>query len=132
MRIGERTRKDGSVRDAESGIVAWMRSPSRMTSGRRFVVTAFPAEVNRCSSRGRQRSAPTLARAQRAADIADVEDLGGRSTAAFEGANPRLTSQLDRIDQLAGTQVDVPAITPGAVSAGAITAGRNWLSWRIM
>jgi hypothetical protein len=44
---------------------------------------------------------------QRAADIADVERLGGRASAAFLQANPQLASALDRAEQLQAGGMDV-------------------------
>jgi hypothetical protein len=39
---------------------------------------------------------------QREADIADVERLGGRASAAFRAANPELTQSLSRAEELRG------------------------------
>jgi hypothetical protein len=40
---------------------------------------------------------------QRAADIADVESLGGRASAAFMNANPALKAQMERAQGLSGS-----------------------------
>jgi hypothetical protein len=43
---------------------------------------------------------------QRAADIGDVEALGGRASEAFLNANPYLRSALDRADAMSGNQAN--------------------------
>lgn len=56
--------------------------------------------------------------AQREADLADVQRLGGQVTAAQRAANPELFGAMDRLDQMAAAGID-PGLYEGLFNAAA-------------
>lgn len=92
-------------------------------------------DLNEEAVRRQQTLGAEAASAQRAADIADVEALGGRASAAFLAANPQLAAQLQQAQALGGSQdlygplagaIQAPTredVTAGSVSAGNIGQG---------
>jgi len=66
-----------------------------------------------------------LTSAQRAADIADVEALGGRASAAFLAANPELASALSQAEALRGGGPNVNQEILGAISGMGAQVGRG-------